>query len=97
MCSLQNVFSIECVLYRIFLYKMCSLKNVFYTDCVLYNVGGALQCRGDVSFQNFACIFGQILRTTRTTASLKNVFSTEEGVLSSWVRRAQQHKKLFPR
>ena len=33
MCSLQNVFSIECVLYR-----LCSLYNVFSTECVLYRM-----------------------------------------------------------
>ena len=29
MCSLQNVFSVECVIYR-----MCSLQNVFPAECV---------------------------------------------------------------
>ena len=34
MCSLQNVFSIECVPYRVgeMLYRMCSLQNVFSID-----------------------------------------------------------------
>ena len=49
MCSLCNVFSIECVLYRMHslqnvvstecvLYRMCSLSNAFSSECILYRM-----------------------------------------------------------